>query len=108
MPPIVAKHLDHEIGTSIDESMGDDLRVTMVATGIVDGSAQSAAPRAVEVVQPVAKAVGSTYDPMSDIDVQEPSLISGTRGRGSDELPLFDAEGESKLDVPTFLRRQAD
>jgi cell division protein FtsZ len=98
------------IGTSIDVNMGDELRVTMVATGIVDGSAQSAAPRAMEVVQPVARAVGSSYDPASDSDSQEPSLLSGTRGRGhgSDELPLFDAESDSRLDVPTFLRRQAD
>ena len=98
------------IGTSIDASMGEELRVTMVATGIVDGSAQVAPPRRVEVVQPVAKAVGSSYDPMSDVEVNEPSLMTGTRGRrrGSDELPLIDADGESALDVPTFLRRQAD
>jgi len=97
------------IGTSIDPEMKEELRVTMVATGIVDGSSQAAQPRAMEVVQPVARAVGSSYESMDESEVQaEPSLMPGRRGIGSDELPLFDSESDSKLDVPTFLRRQAD
>lgn len=96
------------IGTSIDPEMKDELRVTMVATGIMDGSVQ-AAPRKMEVVEPIAKAVGSSYESMLDNDgPAEPQLMTRRRGLGSSELPLFDSEGESGLDVPTFLRRQAD
>jgi cell division protein FtsZ len=96
------------IGTSIDPEMKDELRVTMVATGILDGSAQ-ASPRKMEVVEPIAKAVGSSYESMLDNDAhEEPQLMTRRRGVGSSELPLFDSEGESGLDVPTFLRRQAD
>lgn len=94
------------IGTSIDPEMKDELRVTMVATGIVDGSSQTAQTRTMEVVQPVARAVGSSYD--SGEVQSEASLMPGRRGLSSDELPLFDSEGDSKLDIPTFLRRQAD
>jgi len=50
------------IGTSIDVDMKDELRVTMVATGIVDGSDQIASQPKMEVVQPVGKAVGGDYD----------------------------------------------
>jgi len=40
------------IGTSIDENMKEELRVTMVATGIVDGSAgQVEKAKPVEVVK---------------------------------------------------------
>ena len=116
------------IGTSIDPEMKDELRVTMVATGIMDGSDQLAKPK-IEIVQPVGVAVGSdvernsvaqdqgaaysgrassSYDAAAEADASEPSLISGNRGRDSSELPLFDTEGQKGLDIPTFLRRQAD
>jgi len=96
------------IGTSIDSEMKDELRVTMVATGILDGSAPAATPK-IEVVEPIAKAVGSSYEAADDIDLHaEPELMTRRRGVGGSELPLFDTEGESGLDVPTFLRRQAD
>ncbi len=117
------------IGTSIDPEMKDELRVTMVATGIMDGSDHTMKQPKMEVVQPVAKAIGGDYDPsgmsydrggyergtatgqydnLNDVDASEPSLVSGSRGRDSSELPLFDTEGQKGLDVPTFLRRQAD
>jgi cell division protein FtsZ len=118
------------IGTSIDPEMKDELRVTMVATGIMDGSEQAAKQPRMEVVQQVGKAVGSDYSPsgrsygrdggteggysnghydsLNDIEASESMLVSGTRGRDSSELPLFDTEGQKGLDVPTFLRRQAD
>ena len=97
------------IGTSIDASMNDRLRVTMVATGIVHAKPQSVKPQKYAVVQPVAKAVGSDYEPATNEASQnEASLLTRSRMKGSDELPLFDSEGGSQLDVPTFLRRQAD
>ncbi|MBL4670873.1 MAG: cell division protein FtsZ [Arenicella sp.] len=118
------------IGTSIDPEMKDELRVTMVATGIMDGSDQAVTQPRMEVVQQVGKAVGSDYDVngvahsragsnirgssngrydgLNDIEASESMLISGSRGRDSSELPLFDTEGQKGLDVPTFLRRQAD
>jgi len=98
------------IGTSIDAEMKDELRVTMVATGIIDGSAGQVEKQApVEVVRSVGMAVGSSYESMHDTEIQEdPSLMTGSRGRNSDSLPVVDTEGESQYDIPTFLRRQAD
>lgn len=94
------------IGTSIDEAMGDALRVTMVATGIAERGQQ----QKYSVVQPVARAVGSDVEPRRqqaepESDVE---LVSRKRASMDQELPLFDQEAESPLDVPTFLRRQAD
>ena len=97
------------IGTSIDPDMGENLRVTMVATGVQEGVKAVSKSQSYAVVKPVAKAVGSSYEPGAVEDnEQEASLLSRSRSSASDELPLFELEGESKLDVPTFLRRQAD
>lgn len=96
------------IGTSIDPEMKDELRVTMVATGIQEAGAQAAQPQRYAVVQPVSKAVGSSYEP--EAVSEEPEVDAGllqTR-RGSSELPLFDPDSDNRLDVPTFLRKQAD
>ena len=60
------------------------------------------------MVQPVAKAVGSDFEPASTEEGAESALISGRRLSDSGELPLFDFDDDDKLDVPTFLRRQAD
>ncbi len=96
------------IGTSIDPDMKDELRVTMVATGIQERGQQEAQPQRYAVVQPVAKAVGSSYEPEPMVEDKEPESGLLHSRRGSSELPLFDPEGDSKLDVPTFLRKQAD
>ena len=97
------------IGTSIDPEMKEELRVTMVATGIIDGSAGKPAQPHVEVVQPVGMAVGSSYESLQDNETNtDPSLLSGMRGRNSESLPVVDSEGGSQYDIPTFLRRQAD
>lgn len=96
------------IGTSIDAEMKDDLRVTMVATGIAVGDSSATNPKKYQVVQPVARAVGSDIDPSSSDSSKESGLVSRNRMPGSGDLPLFDFEDDDKLDVPTFLRRQAD
>ena len=97
------------IGTSIDPDMKEDLRVTKVATGIQEGITSADDGKKYAVVQPVARAVGSSYEAMATEDgTHGDSLLSRTRHSNSDELPLFDTDGDSKLDVPTFLRRQAD
>ena len=100
------------IGTSIDPEMKEDLRVTMVATGIDQGQSENNDTRKYQVVQPVAKAVGSDYQSTSSADThgveQESGLVSRNGMSKSGELPLFDYDDDDKLDVPTFLRRQAD
>ena len=45
--------------------------------------------------------------PIQDDD-QDTGLIRSRRTANLDDLPIFDSEGDSKLDIPTFLRKQAD
>jgi len=68
-------------GTSVDESLGDEMRVTVIATGI---GAEVEARRPVEREKERGK---------------EPALH-----RGVGRMALDDSD----LDVPTFLRRKAD
>ncbi len=107
------------VGTVIDDEMGDELRVTVVATGL---------GRAEEISRPVpAKVVDNTLKTNGEIDygqLDRPT-ITRTGGRGSMRggATAVAAEPQSEamtkvaahqeadmdyLDIPAFLRRQAD
>ncbi|HCK76189.1 MAG TPA: cell division protein FtsZ [Gammaproteobacteria bacterium] len=86
------------IGTVLDPEMEDELRVTMVATGI------RKAPQ-ISLVKDEGVDEGVT----DDVDYDEPAVIR-RRPRAAGDV---DAQGNAAvdmnyLDVPAFLRRQAD
>ena len=113
-------------GTSVDDSLGDEMRVTVIATGI---GAEVEALRPVErekdkakegerkVVQPLR---GKVRDVMPEdvarqdiVDLDEPTFIRNRQGVGESPGALYRGVGrmaldDSDLDVPTFLRRKAD
>ncbi len=99
------------IGTVLDPDMKGDLRVTMVATGI-DGSASPVRP--VQPVQEYPKVVANPLQPKraanGDIDdfFDEPVVIQNRRERNHDLPSLTDEQGIDHLEIPTFLRKQAD
>jgi len=91
------------VGTVIDETMTDELRVTVVATGL--GMQAEVAPKKV-VDNTISKADGS---------VDYKKLDRPTVMRGSNAQPAQQSVPESSsnkdmdyLDIPAFLRRQAD
>ena len=110
------------VGTVIDDEMGDALRVTVVATGL---------GRAEEISRPVpAKVVDNTLKTNGEIDygqLDRPT-VTRTAGRGamrggtsaasavssepqSEAINKVAAQQEADmdyLDIPAFLRRQAD
>lgn len=92
------------IGTTTDESIGDELRVTMVATGL-DTKKQPevvAKSQEQEVVRPIGRAVGG-YE---DVQAEDDLLVRPRSGLSVDSLP--DADYENKYDLPTILREQYD
>ena len=95
------------IGTAIDPNMGESLRVTMVATGINNSSGGQSIRRPYDIVRntaPMDRAAGG-YDDLESEDM----LIHTRKPASREELPpLSDAAGVESLDIPTFLRRQAD
>ena len=92
------------VGTVIDENMGDKLRVTVVATGLGNQNQQDTAPRITDVVK---RAVaGDGIPDYSDFD--RPTVIRNAVVNGTEEVDLQADKGLEYLDIPAFLRRQAD
>ncbi|MBI5330836.1 MAG: cell division protein FtsZ [Betaproteobacteria bacterium] len=101
------------VGTSVDESMGEHLRVTMVATGLGNPVREQRKPPEMRIVEPM-KATG-TYDavPMSsastEIDYDQPTTFRRSqRGGGLVTEVSASSSGIDTLDIPAFLRKQAD
>lgn len=120
------------IGCAIDPSVGDEMRVTVVATGLESAKAvqQVVAPAAqvvekvavAQVAQPVQQAVNSAVE---STRVEAVSVTRGNVGEvapsrsaevektervdvGANATPQADEDKLSYLDIPAFLRRQAD
>lgn len=91
------------VGTVIDPDMTDELRVTVVATGLAEAYGQVPAPREVkQAAQPVARR------PNGEVDyhhLERPAVI---RRRNLGNTALAQEHDADYLDVPAFLRQQAD
>ncbi len=93
-------------GQAFDDSMGDDLRVTVVATGL----GRRAKP---QLVQTQALRTGTDNAPVQGTsggpnyqDYDTPAVF---RGRdASRRIQAMESSGMDHLDIPAFLRRQAD
>jgi cell division protein FtsZ len=97
-------------GTSVDDNMRDEMRVTVIATGI--GQESESEELMAEPLR--GKVRDITPDDLDKIiDYDEPTFIrqkkavgesSGATYRGTSGMIVSDSE----LDIPTFLRRKAD
>ncbi len=86
------------MGTAIDESLEDELRVTVVATGLGNQTSASAG-------KPM-KVVKKTSN--GDIDYDELSKPAVLRRKAAGDNFGSEAFDDEMLDIPAFLRRQAD
>jgi len=96
------------IGAVIDEDMGDELRVTVVATGLDDPSEMGQKPKLVAGTEATAGYRHSAVDEGEE-DLDIPTILRRNRKRavGDDFIP-GDETGVEYLDIPAFLRKQAD
>jgi cell division protein FtsZ len=96
------------VGTVIDDAMKEELRVTMIATGLGGVAARGRQPR-LEVVEHVVERTGTDGIGMSietvDYDSLDktPAVIRRGRTPSPATAAAFDAS-----DIPAFLRKQAD
>jgi len=94
------------IGTVIDPEMSDELKVTVVATGLGHGYAQQIEPTVKAVVNNTMRR--PTVDQM-ELPAVKDSLAGDARLSGLDMDAASSSEGDiDYLDIPAFLRRQAD
>jgi cell division protein FtsZ len=107
----VGKDADIIWGTAVEESIGDEIRVTVIATGI------GSSPETRIKNELRGKVRDITVDDLYDaVDYDEPTFIrrkhavgesSGGIYRGYKGIVIDNAD-LSDLDVPTFLRKKAD
>ena len=96
-------------GTAYDDSMGDDLRVTVVATGL--GRGAIAKP---ELVQNHSQAQRTGTDDIPVIGGHNyehadiPAVIRDPRRQASAQVRALETAGMDHFDIPAFLRKQAD
>jgi cell division protein FtsZ len=95
-----------KIGTAIDPSLGDEIKVTVVATGMGLPTQVTKAP--IKLVQQVAAGV-INYN-----ELEKPAVMrQRSENRGENRETRFGAQPKKEmdldyLDIPAFLRRQAD
>jgi cell division protein FtsZ len=92
-------------GTVYEEDMGDRLRVTVVATGI------GRTARRPQLVQQPMRATG-THDASAGEpsygSLDTPAVWRNGRSSASAQVAALEEKGVDRLDIPAFLRRQAD
>ena len=103
---IAASEVDTKFGTSLDKSLNGELRVSVVATGLGGLVAEVAPIRSDnKVVVPLAPRVA----PMGEVRHQDYTLPPGTRGMtAASNSPINGIAEEEFLNIPAFLRHQAD
>jgi cell division protein FtsZ len=107
------------VGTAIDSSMGDEIKVTVVATGL--GSLyEAAAPQPARPAEPPlvvpqsrSKPASSNVEPVVDYGQYTTPAVNRTQGPRfkavASSSPAIEVQDDMEyLDIPAFLRRQAD
>ena len=96
------------VGTVIDPELSDEIKVTVVATGL---------DKPQEVARPVSENVKKTDGSLDLEQIDLPTVLRRKKNEAlegpaelqEDSLKLTGTEGDAGyLDIPTFLRRQAD
>jgi cell division protein FtsZ len=83
------------MGTAIDEMLDDQIRVTVVATGLGHPYTQQVAPQKPKVVK--------TNGELNIEELDKPTVM-----RRQERKDVINEYDEELLDIPAFLRRQAD
>ena len=100
----VANAVDPEaniiFGTVVDESLGDQVRITVIATGFSDSNVNRQ-DELFAAQQSQSKAAASA-EPQRTAPATSPAQAAPTRNVGGTELPNF---GNDQLELPDFLKR---
>lgn len=95
-------------GTVFNDDMGDTLRVTVVATGI----GRKAAVLRPVLVPTVALRTGTDDRPSAQAnnyqDYDQPAVWRSPRASAAAQVQALEHSGVERLDIPAFLRKQAD
>ena len=100
---VVANAVDPEaniiFGTVVDESLGDQVRITVIATGFSDSNVNRQ-DELFAAQQSQSKAAAA--EPQRTVPATSPAQAAPTRNVGGTELPNF---GNDQFELPDFLKR---
>lgn len=95
------------VGNVMDENMGDNLRVTMVATGLSGAVARRQPKPELKVMTTVRD--GTTNQPIfvgMQSEEEAPAVFTSNNRRA--QVEAMKMSGVEEYDIPAFLRKQAD
>ena len=103
---VIRQYVDEEaiiiIGAVTDDTMGDDLRVTLIATGLENGAERRQAAEQENPFQPIAKVWTSQRSESASTTTQvEPAAKPAAQAQER----AAKAAGGSRYDIPAFLRK---
>jgi cell division protein FtsZ len=111
-----SEHANVKVGTVIDPDMRDELHVTVVATGlgakvekpvkVIDNTVQVTTSNAAHTQQAPAQARGEQS--VNYKDYERPTVQRQSHGGAATAAKLNAQDDLDYLDIPAFLRRQAD
>ncbi len=99
------------MGAVYDESLGDEMRVTVVATGLGQARAKpKLVPEMVStpIAQPVAAMRTGTYDAVASGSEAPEVWQTPVRSEAAAKVAALQESGFDPIDIPAFLRKQAD
>jgi len=97
------------VGTVIDDAMEDQLRVTMIATGLGGAVVATRRPPKLEMIETMVEQrtgtdnVGMRVETIDYEKLDQPAVVRRGRHAVSAPAPAFDPS-----EIPAFLRKQAD
>ena len=101
---VVANAVDPEaniiFGTVVDESLGDQVRITVIATGFSDSNVNR--QDELFAAQQSQGKVAASAEPQRTAPATSPAQAAPTRNVGGTELPNF---GNDQFELPDFLKR---
>ena len=101
---VVANAVDPEaniiFGTVVDESLGDQVRITVIATGFSDSNVNR--QDELFAAQQSQSTAAASAEPQRTAPATSPAQAAPTRNVGGTELPNF---GNDQFELPDFLKR---
>lgn len=101
---VVANAVDPEaniiFGTVVDESLGDQVRITVIATGFSDSNVNR--QDELFAAQQSQNKAAASAEPQRTAPATSPAQAAPTRNVGGTELPNF---GNDQFELPDFLKR---
>jgi cell division protein FtsZ len=108
-------------GTVYDESLGDQLRVTVIATGLSPARRQQTTPMSVVHSAPVLRTGTDNIPILNTALGGQPAMPSAMHdytglntpsvwrnGRAAAKVDALASNGMDEIEIPAFLRKQAD